>query len=128
METWLKDHPGIQLSSRDRTGEFARGARQGAPDALQTADRFHVLRNRAEVAEKVLGKHRQALKSIHLVTKPAATSVLLRHLRLEREQRKQQARTKLLARYEAVHDLVKPCQRRLSSMLDRADFAERKDF
>src|SRR6266487_513940 len=35
--------------------QFARGARQGAPEALQTADRFHVLRNLAAVVEKVRG-------------------------------------------------------------------------
>jgi transposase len=107
LETWLKNHPGVQLISRDRGGEFARGARQGAPEALQVADRFHVLRNLAEVAEKVLGKHRQALKGIHLVTTPTAASVLQRHLRPEREQRKQRARAKLVERYEAVQLLVK---------------------
>lgn len=107
LETWLKNHPGVQLISRDRCGEFARGARQGAPEALQIADRFHVLRNLAEVAEKVLGKHRQALKNIHLVTAPAATSALQPHLRPEREQRKQRARAKLVERYEAVQLLVK---------------------
>lgn len=107
LKTWLKNHPGIQLISRDRAGEFARGARQGAPEALQIADRFHVLRNLAETAEKILGQHRQALKSIHLITTPAATSPLLRHLRPEREQRKQRARAKLVERYEAVHRLVK---------------------
>ncbi|HEU5381259.1 MAG TPA: transposase [Ktedonobacteraceae bacterium] len=108
VETWLKNHPGVQLISRDRGGEFARGARQGAPDALQTADRFHVLHNLAEVVEKALGKHRRALKAIHLVTKPAASaSPLLRHQRPDRERRKQQARAKLVERYEAVQLLVK---------------------
>ena len=107
LETWLKNHPGVQLISRDRGGEFARGARQGAPEALQIADRFHVLRNLAEVAEKVLGKHRQALKNIHLATTPSTTSALQRHLRPEREQRKQRARAKLVERYEAVQLLVK---------------------
>jgi transposase len=107
LEAWLKKHPGVQLISRDRGGEFARGTRQGAPEALQIADRFHVLRNLAEVAEKVLGKHRQALKSIHLVTTSTATSVLQRHLRPEREQRKQRARAQLVERYEAVQLLVK---------------------
>jgi transposase len=108
LETWLKTHPGIQLISRDRGGEFARGARQGAPDALQTADRFPVLRNLAEVVENVLGKHCRALKAIHLVTKPGASaSPLLRHQRPERERQKQQARAKLVERYEAVQLLVK---------------------
>lgn len=108
LETWLKNHPGVQLISRDRGGEFARGARLGAPDALQTADRFHVLRNLAEVAEKILGNHRRALKAVHLVTKPASSaSPLLRHSRPDRERRKQQARAKLVERYEAVQFLIK---------------------
>ena len=51
--------------------------------------------------------HRQALKGIHLVTTPAAASPLLRHLRPEREQRKQRARAKLVERYEAVQRLAK---------------------
>jgi transposase len=107
LETWLKGHPGVQLISRDRAGEFARGARQGAPDALQTADRFHVLRNLAEVAEKVLGKHRQHLKTIHLVATPNASAPpLMRHQRPDRERRKQQARAVLLERYETVQRLV----------------------
>jgi len=55
LETWLKQHPGVLLISRDRAGEFARGATAGAPEALQTADRFHVLGNLAEVVEKVRG-------------------------------------------------------------------------
>ncbi len=45
LSTWLKTHPGVQLISRDRAGEFARGARKGAPEARHPADRFHVLRN-----------------------------------------------------------------------------------
>ena len=66
LASWLKNHPGVQLISRDRAGEVARGATLGASEAIQTADRFPVLRNLAEVVEKVLGHHRQALKSIHL--------------------------------------------------------------
>lgn len=108
LATWLKNHPGVQLISRDRGGEFARGAKEGAPEALQTADRFHVLRNLAEVAEKVLGKHRQALKTIHVITTPATSpSPLLRHLRPDREERKRQARAKLVERYEVVQHLAK---------------------
>ena len=108
LEMWLKSHPGVQLISRDRAGEFAHGAKQGAPEAVQSVDRFHVLRNLTEVAEKVLGKHRQALKAIHLVTHPTASaSPLLRHLRPDRERRKQQTRVTPLERYEAVQRLVK---------------------
>lgn len=99
---WLKQHPGVQLISHDRAGECTRGAKEGTPEALQTAGRFHVLRHLAEVVEKVLGKHRQDLKAIHRLTSP---SPLLRHLRPDREYRQQQARAKLVERYEAVQRL-----------------------
>src|SRR5689334_4618649 len=92
LETWLKHHPGGRLISRDRAGEFARGARRGAPEALQTADRFHVLRNLTETVERVLQRPRKALKHIHLVRTPASSpSVLLRHRRPDRERKKQRA-------------------------------------
>ena len=105
--TWLKAHPGVQLISRDRAGAFALGARQGAPEALQTADRFPVLRNLTETVEPILGRSRKARKQIHVGTVPGSSpSVLLRHHRPDRERIKQHARATLMERYEAVQRLV----------------------
>jgi transposase len=39
---WMGTHPEIELVSRDRGGDYAAGARQGAPQAIQVADRFHL--------------------------------------------------------------------------------------
>jgi transposase len=42
---WLTAHPGTQIISRDRGGDYAVGARQGAPQALQIADRLHLVKS-----------------------------------------------------------------------------------
>jgi transposase len=53
---WFSDHPEVEYISRDRAGVYADGARQGAPQARQGADRFHLLMNfRETVAREMNG-------------------------------------------------------------------------
>ena len=42
-KVWLQAHPEIDVVSRDRGGDYASAARQGAPQAAQSADRFHLV-------------------------------------------------------------------------------------
>ena len=54
---WMAGHPEIELVSRDRGGDYASAAATGAPQAVQCADRFHVLKNLGEALEGLLARH-----------------------------------------------------------------------
>jgi transposase len=53
---WLSQHPEVEIISRDRCGLYAQGAREGAPQARQVADRFHLLQNLRETIETQLSR------------------------------------------------------------------------
>src|SRR5439155_18510363 len=64
---WLGNHPGAQVICRDRDGVYASAARRGAPEALQVADRWHLVHNLADALERfavrVLAAVRRELKA-----------------------------------------------------------------
>ena len=62
-KAWLGKHPEIDLVSRDRGKIFRDAATEGAPQAKQVVDRFHLQKNFAEVLEKFFRKQEQALKT-----------------------------------------------------------------
>lgn len=80
---WLREHPGVEVIARDRASAYAEGARHGAPDATQVADRFHVLQNLAEALTQVFTTHGRALDAVNAtqhqqpVLLPDGTSVVM---------------------------------------------------
>jgi transposase len=51
---WLRQHPGVEIISRDRSKDYWRGATDGAPQAQQVIDRWHLLKNLREAIERLL--------------------------------------------------------------------------
>ncbi len=53
----FRQHPSVEVVSRDRAGLYAEAAREGAPQARQVADRFHLLQNFRETVERQLRRY-----------------------------------------------------------------------
>jgi transposase len=53
---WMKMHPEITHVSRDRGKDYAAAAKEGAPQAIQVADRYHIGQNLAEAVQLLLAR------------------------------------------------------------------------
>jgi transposase len=114
VATWLKAHPGVKIVARDHADAYAAGIRQGAPAAVQVADRFHLVQNLAGALEQVFSAHHQALAALNeaqsreLVTREDGSVAVpvpapLRSLSVQEQAA--QRRACRLARYEQVWPL-----------------------
>ena len=59
LSAWFKAHPGLEVVTRDRSKTYASGISDGAPTAVQVADRWHLLKNLREALEKLLKRQLQ---------------------------------------------------------------------
>jgi transposase len=67
VAAWLQDHPAVKIVARDRAEAYAAGIRQGAPDAIQVADRFHLLKNLASALQEVFSAHHREIDQLNHV-------------------------------------------------------------
>jgi transposase len=101
---WLGEHPGVEVVSRDRGGEYAEAVRRVAPEAVQVADRFHLLKNLRDVVSRVFRQHTEVLD---LVPNPAVHLQRLTNLRLDREGSKKRTREQTRKLFDSIHALSK---------------------
>ena len=150
LSDWLKNHPGVEVIGRDRAGVYAEGAREGAPEALQVADRWHLLKNCSEMLLRVFQMHQpaieQALTSLAVPlpepqpaqpadaagAKPVAenppAAAAPAPARASAEQLRQQRQAARQARYDMIHQLHQQgwTQQAIAAQLDLAPKTVRK--
>jgi transposase len=147
MAAWFKDHPEIEVVSRDRAGLYADAARQGAPQARQIADRFHLLKNFRETIERQLGRFEAPIResliqveddqgapeqpAVETSDQGSEVAAHARQVRRGREAGRQAMFDKIRALYEAgstVKDIAQMLglgRRRVERWVRRIDLPER---
>ncbi len=59
---WLAAHPSVEIITRDRSSEYAKAATEAAPQAVQVADRFHLVGNLVEMLALLLARCRAEIR------------------------------------------------------------------
>lgn len=102
LATWVRQRPGVEIIVRDRAEAYAEGARQGAPEAQQVADRFHILVNASAALEEVLRGRRRRLEYLAELAPPATTATGEPAPLSATKQQQLARRTRRLERWEAI--------------------------
>src|SRR5216683_1309326 len=141
---WMRQQPDLMAVSRDRGGAYASAATQGAPQAIQCADRFHLQKNLEEALEGLLAHHLAAQRKEQTQAKRDEHPPVWRPKRAARpspklERLQHARREERLARYaqvmalrnqglshQAIAELVGVGHSMVSNWLAAGTFLERK--
>jgi transposase len=64
VKQWLEKHPSIEIVTRDRSGEYREAIDQALPEAMQIADRWHLLKNLRDAVQRHLSRRYKAVRQL----------------------------------------------------------------
>jgi transposase len=105
---WLQRHPGVEVVTRDRSTEYAAGIAAGAPQAIQVADRWHLLLNLRQMLDRFLSTIYPRLQQLPF--SPEHLTLLSQQRTAFRRTQSEQiaaqtSREKRIAKYEEIQQL-----------------------
>lgn len=108
LARWLKNQPGIEIITRDRSTDYATGIQTGCPQAIQVADRWHLLVNLRQMLDRFLATIYSRLEPVPIRPEQAHLfpSQRIRFSRTSSEKvQSQTSRERRLERYESIQQL-----------------------
>lgn len=107
VKQWLAQHPSVEIVSRDRSQEYAQAITDGAPQALQVADRWHLLKNLTDVLYKVLERYATQLRQLLVSPTPAILAPELDKVEgsAAKQEIRQQRYMRRQAQFQQIHQL-----------------------
>lgn len=76
LAAWLKEQPQVEIVSRDRAGAYAQGIQEGAPQAIQVADRWHLLKNLCDALSASYDRYQSLIRQVRFPREPAPSPPL----------------------------------------------------
>ena len=129
VENWLSVRPPAQFVTRDRSGCYGSAVTKALPDAVQIADRWHLLANARTALANMLGRMQPTIRAVaarlapppsESVTNMGATMPPTPAKPMAKEQQlSHDRRLRRIAKYERVLELIKEgkSQRAVGRML-----------
>lgn len=105
LAAWLNEHAGVEVLSRDRGTDYAEAGREGAPNAVQVADRWHLLKNLGDVVERIMTREHRLRDAAQQVQEERPAEPVPGQVLTRAGQEKQDRRTRRMERYETIQSL-----------------------
>lgn len=64
VKAWLREHPQIEIVTRDRSNEYKAAISEALPHAIQVADRWHLMKNLGDALQSLLKRYVRELKQV----------------------------------------------------------------
>lgn len=80
---WMRHQPDLMVVSRDRGSEYAKAATLGAPQALQCADRFHIVKNLTEATQELLARCQAEITAASQTQEPCQSEQIKQVISIE---------------------------------------------